>query len=260
MKQFTQPAHPAHRSMTLVRIPIDSIFCDCLPQEEEIADLKESIGHIGMLEPVAVTRSADGYNLLYGKRRFAACKALDFQYINAVLMSLSPEDAALVPLADTMHQCSRSLAEQAKALKAVAERLDCDPISLGGLLNLPDSLLHSILLFLQLPVEVQTLAEHENFQADQLEAILRYSDPADCYKAAEKVAARTQSALLAADNDYALHQSVKLSLYSDKRLFVNAVRDIASQMRRAGYGGCIYERDGEIVIRTGDEKITSMAQ
>ena len=257
---MNQLAEPANRGMMLVRVPISLIACEELPDASKLTALKESICRFGLLQPIAVSRNGNGYKLLYGKRRLSACKSLKFEYINAMLLSISNEDALLLPLAENFHQASLSLSEQALSLHNIAQMMQIEPAFAGQMLKIEEKQLHSILNFLKLPLQAQTIAAEEGFNSTHIATALKYKDPTSCIKAVEKMALRKKAIQKAADEPEELYQGLKLAMYSDKRLFINALRDIASQMRIAGFGGCISERDGEIIIRTAEDKITSMVK
>lgn len=250
---------PASRGMTLVRVPLESIRCEALPPRESLEPLMESISRFGLLEPVGICRQGEGFALLYGRRRLAACKALELTHINAILLSPTPEEKALLPAAENLHQCAMTLAEKARRLEKTARALGCEALSAGHILNISTKQLQPLLAFLQLPEKVQALAEQENLNEKQIAQLcaLRGED-AQC-KAVQKIVQRA-IAPISREDGFLSPPGIKLSVYSDKRLFINALRDIASQMRRAGYAGSIYEREGELVIHTAEEKHIGLAQ
>ena len=82
---------------TLTDILLDQIDARKLPLRERLNNIEvlmQSIQRFGLIEPVVVTPSGDGYQLIVGRRRYEACHRLNHSSISAIIRRVSPERAA----------------------------------------------------------------------------------------------------------------------------------------------------------------------
>ena len=83
----------------LTDISIDQIDDRKLPLRERlngnsIQTLMQSIQRFGLIEPIVVTPSGEGYQLVVGRRRVEACRRLRMDTISVIVRRVSPERAA----------------------------------------------------------------------------------------------------------------------------------------------------------------------
>ena len=64
-------------------------------EPEALRELAESIGRYGILQPLTVRRGEDGYELISGHRRLAACKALGMDTMPVIIRDLTDEEAVI---------------------------------------------------------------------------------------------------------------------------------------------------------------------
>ena len=66
--------------------------------EQELAGLAASIRENGLLQPIAVRKKEDGYELVAGERRLRACKMAKMQTIPAILCDYADDKTAAMGL------------------------------------------------------------------------------------------------------------------------------------------------------------------
>ena len=74
--------------------------------EQELAGLAASIRENGLLQPIAVRKKEDGYELVAGERRLRACKMAKMQTIPAILCDYADDKTAAMGL-DVFKQLNR---------------------------------------------------------------------------------------------------------------------------------------------------------
>ena len=85
-------------------------------EDSSLDDLAESIRERGLIQPVVVTPSRDGYELIAGQRRYLACKQLGMTTIAAVVRSdLDATDATVLSLIENVHRAEMSPMDKARA-------------------------------------------------------------------------------------------------------------------------------------------------
>lgn len=83
--------------------------------DEKLNDLVESIRGKGVIQPVVVQKSEQGYELIVGERRWRACKKLGIKKIPAVLRESSDSESLEVALIENIHRQDLNPIEEAEA-------------------------------------------------------------------------------------------------------------------------------------------------
>lgn len=85
-------------------------------EDSSLDDLAESIRERGLIQPVIVTPSRGGFELIAGQRRYLACKQLGLTTIAAVVRSdLDATDATVLSLIENVHRAEMSPMDKARA-------------------------------------------------------------------------------------------------------------------------------------------------
>ena len=72
--------------------------------EQELAGLAASIRENGLLQPIAVRKKEDGYELVAGERRLRACKMAKMQTIPAILCDYADDKTAAMGLLENLQR------------------------------------------------------------------------------------------------------------------------------------------------------------
>lgn len=92
--------------------------------EEADRELADSIRRNGVLQPVVVRRSADGYELVAGERRWRACQSIEtMESVPALVRSISDRKMLELALIENVQRRNLNPVELARAYKDMAERL-----------------------------------------------------------------------------------------------------------------------------------------
>ena len=89
---------------------------------EPLAELAESIRQHGVLQPLLVLRTIDGYELIAGERRWRAARLAGLQSVPAVVRHDTGDDAQLVlGLIENLQRTDLDPIEEARGLKRLTE-------------------------------------------------------------------------------------------------------------------------------------------
>jgi ParB family chromosome partitioning protein len=92
---------------------------------EPLGELAESIRLHGVLQPILVRRSIDGYELIAGERRWRAAKLAGLASVPAVVRNDAGNDAQLVlGLIENLQRADLDPIEEARGLKRLTEEFD----------------------------------------------------------------------------------------------------------------------------------------
>ncbi|MEE3718532.1 ParB/RepB/Spo0J family partition protein [Tumidithrix elongata RA019] len=82
----------------------------------KMQELKESISHYGLLEPIIVRPVGNGYELVAGERRFRAAKELDLEKIPVVTRQLTDAQAYEIALVENLQREDLNPVEETEAI------------------------------------------------------------------------------------------------------------------------------------------------
>ncbi len=121
--------------------------------QEKLQELAESIKEYGVLEPIIVTKSVKGYEIVAGERRTKASKLAGLDKIPAIIKDFSDNDMMQIALLENIQREDLTAIEEAEAYSKLIEVLNITQEELAkrlgksrshitnmlGLLNLPDN-------------------------------------------------------------------------------------------------------------------------
>lgn len=146
--------------------------------EETLAELSASIGHIGVLQPVLVYRLPEGgYRLIAGERRWRAAQRAGLTTIPAVIRA-APEDIALVEqaLVENLHRQDLTPLEEAAAYLQLVDDFGLTHDEIAQRVGKNRSTISNTLRLLGLPADVQRMLADGELTAGHAKALLGATD------------------------------------------------------------------------------------
>ncbi len=127
--------------------------------QEKLVELANSIKEFGVLEPIIVTKSIKGYEIVAGERRKKACELVGIEEIPAIIKEFSDEDMMQIALLENIQREDLTAIEEAEAYANLIKALNITQEELAsrigksrsyitnmlGLLRLPDSVKNDVL-------------------------------------------------------------------------------------------------------------------
>jgi ParB family chromosome partitioning protein len=165
------PAEPVEESTAGVRdIALDAITPSRRQprrsfDEESIAELATSIGQLGLLQPVIVRPSGEGYELIAGERRWRAARRAGVERIPAMVMDTDDQGALERALVENLHRSDLNAIEEAAAYRQLMEDAGLTQEALGERLGRNRVTITNTLRLLDLPVGVQRLIAERRLSA-----------------------------------------------------------------------------------------------
>ena len=110
---------PPERGAEFLRIPVDRIRTSPFQPRrtfppEELRELVDSVREKGVLQPVLVRPTAEGYELVAGERRLRAAQAAGIESIPAVLRKLSDREALEATIVENVQRTDLNAIELAE--------------------------------------------------------------------------------------------------------------------------------------------------
>jgi ParB family chromosome partitioning protein len=153
------PAPPAN-PITPGEIPIDQISANPHQPRRQfndatLADLAASLKSNGLIQPVVVRQTADGYQLVAGERRLRAAKLAGMSAIPAIVKDVDAFSQAQMALVENIHREDLNPLERATAYRALISQLGLTQAELASRLGEDRSSIANFLRLLDLAEPVR---------------------------------------------------------------------------------------------------------
>ena len=157
--------------------------------EEPLDSLADSIGRIGVLQPVLVRQlDADRFELIAGERRWRAARRAGLQTIPALVRSVQEQESLEEALVENLHREDLNPLEEAAAYLRLQQEFGLTQQAVAVRVGRSRAAVTNATRLLQLPGEVQELVVSRRLSAGHGRALLGVADSAEQVRLARRVA------------------------------------------------------------------------
>lgn len=125
--------------------------------EAALAELAESIARDGVLQPIIVRPSGDGYQIIAGERRWRASQKARLHEIPALVRESDDEHSAELAIIENIQREDLNAIEEAAAYKALMDSYGHGQAQVGEIVGKSRSHVANLLRLLDLPDDVQQM-------------------------------------------------------------------------------------------------------
>jgi ParB family chromosome partitioning protein len=140
--------------------------------EARLKDLVSSIKEKGVVQPVLVRRSPDGYELIAGERRLRAVKALGIERMPAIVRDVGDADLLELSLIENIQREELNPMEEARAFQRFITDFKFTQERIAQVLGKDRSTITNTIRLLSLPKKIQDHLSKEMISAGHARAIL----------------------------------------------------------------------------------------
>ena len=123
--------------------------------QEKLVELANSIKEFGVLEPIIVTKSIKGYEIVAGERRTKACALVGIETIPAIVKEFSDEEMMQIALLENIQRENLTAIEEAEAYSNLIKALNVSQEELAAKIGKSRSHVTNMLGLLRLPENVK---------------------------------------------------------------------------------------------------------
>ena len=142
-----------------------------------IRELADSIRERGVLQPVLLRPSEEGFQLVAGERRFLAARDAGFSSIPAIIRPLTDREALLIALIENIQRENLNPIDEARAYYRLATEYGLQHDEIGQRVGKDRSTVSNSIRFNNLPQEVQALMQAGSLSAGHGRALLSIATP-----------------------------------------------------------------------------------
>lgn len=157
--------------------------------EEALAELVHSISTIGLLQPIVVRLSPNGYELIAGERRLRASKLAGLTQIPVFVRDTEDEALLRDALLENLHRASLNALEEAAAYDQLLKDFACTQEQLAERIGRSRSQIANTLRLLKLPPNVQRRVAAGVLSAGHARALLAADSEQEMETLAAKIVA-----------------------------------------------------------------------
>ncbi|MDR0744743.1 MAG: ParB/RepB/Spo0J family partition protein [Holosporales bacterium] len=125
--------------------------------DEKIQELKSSILQHGVLQPIAVRKIGNNYEIIAGERRWRAAKLAGLKEIPVNILTCDDNQALAMSLVENIQRADLNPIEEAEAMKTIMLNCECTQNDLSILITKSRSYIANALRLLCLPDKVKDL-------------------------------------------------------------------------------------------------------
>ncbi len=146
--------------------------------EEEIKSLADSIASEGLISPLVVRQTKEGYELIAGERRYRACRKLGLKKVVACVQTASDVSAAVKGLIENLQRADLNPIEEARGIASLMENFHLTQEAAAERLGKARSSIANSLRLLKLPEEVQGYISKGRLSMGHAKVLTGVEDPA----------------------------------------------------------------------------------
>ncbi len=170
------PQSPA-RAAALVELDLDQIQPNPLQprllfEPEKLRELAASIKENGVLQPIVVRGSGNGYEIVVGERRWRAAQQVGLERIPAIVQHVSDEKMLELALVENIQRDELSPIEEAQAYQLLAEQFALTHEEIAQRVGRSRTAITNSLRLLRLPRLIQEKVMNEEMSMGHARALI----------------------------------------------------------------------------------------
>jgi len=144
--------------------------------EEKLADLISSIKEKGVLQPLLVRKTIDGYELIAGERRLRAAQTLNISKVPVIVKTATDQEALVLALIENIQREELNPIEESKAYQRLIEDFNFTQDLVAQSVGKDRSTVTNMLRLLSLPEDIQQSISLGSFSVGHARALLSIRD------------------------------------------------------------------------------------
>ena len=224
---------------------------------DELAELALSISQVGVLQPLSVRRTPQGWELIAGERRLRAAELAGLSCVPCLPVEVDDDGSALLALVENLQRQDLTVWEEAAALRQLIDRHHLSQEEAARRVGKSQSAVANKLRLLKLPEDVIDRLRAERLTERHARALLRLSGPEEQRAALDHIlegrlnVAQTEAYIdRLCRKAEAPRKAAPIYRIRDVRLFLNTVKKSLAVMQSAGVDARCgrEETDSEITL------------
>ncbi len=221
---------------------------------QALQELADSVRQVGIITPLTVRRTEDGYELIAGERRLRAAVMAGLSTVPCYIVEVDGRMSALMALVENLQRADLDCFEEAASLRRLCEEYHMSQKTAADCLGMTQGAVANKLRLLRLGPAVVKILRENQLSERHARALLRLEEGRQ--EPAARVMAQRKLTVAQAERyvDKLLEETPaprRRGVVKDVRLFCNTVERAVSLMREGGLSPAVEKtREGETLVLT----------
>ena len=171
------------KSGGILEVPLENIRPNpqqprTIMDEAKLAGLAASIKEHGLIQPLIVTTTADGYTIIAGERRWRAATLAGLKTVPVVVKETTPQEMLELAIIENIQRADLNALEEAQAYRQLMDEFGLTQEEVADRVGKGRSTVANLVRLLNLPPQVQEAVLAEALSGAHAREILRLPTPA----------------------------------------------------------------------------------
>ncbi|HDG6048344.1 ParB/RepB/Spo0J family partition protein [Staphylococcus aureus] len=155
--------------------------------ENHLNDLADSIKQYGILQPIVLRKTVQGYYIVVGERRFRASKIAGLKYVSAIIKDLTDEDMMELAVIENLQREDLNAIEEAESYQRLMTDLKITQQEVGKRLSKSRPYIANMLRLLHLPKKIADMVKDGRLTSAHGRTLLAIKDEQQMLRLAKRV-------------------------------------------------------------------------
>lgn len=225
--------------------------------EDELRELAQSIEEVGLIQPLVVRKTREGWQLVAGERRLRACRMVGLTEVPAVILDIDDRQAAAIGLIENLQRKDLNYFEEAYAYARLIGEFGMTQEEVASSIGKSQSAIANKLRLLRLDQDVVARIDPEVITERHARALLRLENYEDQLKVLDSVYENDLNVKTTETLVEKIRQNISREINSvegsrsvsfilkDARIFLNTIKEMAKRTRDKGVNLLVVEKETE---------------
>ncbi|HDE0146279.1 TPA: ParB/RepB/Spo0J family partition protein [Staphylococcus aureus] len=155
--------------------------------ENHLNDLADSIKQYGILQPIVLRKTVQGYYIVVGERRFRASKIAGLKYASAIIKDLTDEDMMELAVIENLQREDLNAIEEAESYQRLMTDLKITQQEVAKRLSKSRPYIANMLRLLHLPKKIADMVKDGRLTSAHGRTLLAIKDEQQMLRLAKRV-------------------------------------------------------------------------
>ncbi|HEI7352051.1 TPA: ParB/RepB/Spo0J family partition protein [Staphylococcus aureus] len=155
--------------------------------ENHLNDLADSIKQYGILQPIVLRKTVQGYYIVVGERRFRASKIAGLKYVSAIIKDLTDEDMMELAVIENLQREDLNAIEEAESYQRLMTDLKITQQEVAKRLSKSRPYIANMLRLLHLPKKIADMVKDGRLTSAHGRTLLAIKDEQQMLRIAKRV-------------------------------------------------------------------------
>ncbi|HDF8176848.1 TPA: ParB/RepB/Spo0J family partition protein [Staphylococcus aureus] len=155
--------------------------------ENHLNDLADSIKQYGILQPIVLRKTVQGYYIVVGERRFRASKIAGLKYVSAIIKDLTDEDMMELAVIENLQREDLNAIEEAESYQRLMTNLKITQQEVAKRLSKSRPYIANMLRLLHLPKKIADMVKDGRLTSAHGRTLLAIKDEQQMLRLAKRV-------------------------------------------------------------------------